>query len=71
MHYGKPKTEARKYDKPESGQVNVETFDPFKTLSKMNNHKEPKGPNFNLMSSRPQSNDALPCFVQVIILKFN
>lgn len=65
VHYGKPKTEARKYERPETGPVNAQTFDPFKTLSKINNHKETKGPNFDLMTSRPQSKDPLPCFVQV------
>ena len=69
MHYGKPKTQGRKYNRPETIPINAESFDPYKKLSKINNHKETKGPNFDMMTSRPQSNDPLPCFVQVFIYK--
>jgi len=66
VNYTNSKTKTRKYERPDTVPVNSLEFDPYKTLSKINNHKEVRGPNFNLMTSRPQGKNALPCFVQVI-----
>ena len=42
-------------------------FDPNKVIEKYNNHKSPKAPNFNLMSSRLKiNNNKLPCYMNII-----
>ena len=66
MHYSSLKTKSKKYERPDTVPVNSQDFDPYKTLSKINNHKEIRGPNFDMMTSRPQAKNALPCFLQVI-----
>lgn len=41
-------------------------FDPYKMITKVNNHKKPSTPNFRLMSSRPEG-PVLPSYMQVKI----
>jgi hypothetical protein len=41
------------------------TFDPYKMIEKVNNHKKPSTPDFRLMSSRP-TNRILPSYMTVI-----
>jgi hypothetical protein len=65
VNYSHKETKSKKYDRPISIPLCNSDFDPYKTLSKINNHKEVLGPNFNLMTSRPQGKNSLPCFVQV------
>ena len=65
MNYNNVKAPSKKYERPDTVPVNSQDFDPYKTLSKINNHKEAHGPNFNLMTSRPQGKNSLPCFIQV------
>ena len=40
-------------------------FDPDKVLDKINNHKKPVTPNFNLMTSRPNDDGFLPSYMKV------
>lgn len=70
VNYNNEKTVSKKYERPDTVPVNSQDFDPYKTLSKINAHKEIRGPNFDLMTSRPKGKNALPCFVQVS-LKLN
>jgi hypothetical protein len=65
VNYSNKETKSKKYDRPDTFPLSSLEFDPYKTLSKINNHKEVLGPNFNLMTSRPQGINSLPCFVQV------
>lgn len=41
------------------------TYDPDKILDKVNNHKKPMTPNFNLMTSRPMDEGPLPSYMKV------
>ena len=65
VNYNNAITKTKKYERPETVPLNAHEFDPYKTLSNINNHKHTRGPNFDLMTSRPQAKNALPCFVQV------
>ena len=40
-------------------------YDPYKILNKVNNYKEVKPPNFDLMTSRPNDDGCLPSFMKV------
>jgi hypothetical protein len=39
-------------------------FDPYRLITKVNNHKKPSTPDFRLMSSRPEGR-ILPSYMQV------
>lgn len=54
-----------KSSKRPSGTPSIEmNFDPYKLITKVNNHKKPSTPNFRLMSSRPEGR-VLPSYMQV------
>ena len=56
----KPKSSKR----PSATPLIEMNFDPYKLLTKVNNHKKPSTPNFGLMSSRPEG-QVLPSYMQV------
>ncbi len=59
-----------KYDRPQNSdclELNI-NYDPHKVLDKVNNHKKPNAPNFDLMTSRPNQPDSLPCYLKVKFL---
>lgn len=64
-----------KYDRPQNSdclELNI-NYDPHKVLDKVNNHKKSNAPNFDLMTSRPNQPDSLPCYLKVqknLVLKF-
>ena len=65
VNYGTIPTKSLKCLRPGSSPIGEATFDPYKVLSKVNNHKDVKPPNFDLMTSRPKTKDSLPCYIQV------
>ena len=43
-------------------------YDPHKALNFVNNNKKPNTQNFDKMTSRPSTNDPLPCYLKVTYL---
>jgi len=66
VKYETQKTKTRIEARPVEITPTIEgTFDPYKMIEKVNNHKKPSTPNFRLMSSRP-TNNILPSYMTVI-----
>ena len=72
IRWERPKTMAV-YDKPKKNKPRNKTmigidpsinFDPNKVIDKVNNHRAPTAPNFDMMTSRPNKAGPLPSFMQ-------
>ena len=65
VHYNKMLV--RKASKDKDVHEAAHDYDPDKIIEKVNNHKKPITPNFDMMTSRPTDDGPLPSYMKVYI----